>query len=305
MSKLLITGASGLLGSNLLFTALNQYEVFAIYNQHGLRSNQILSLQLDLTDKRSVTSVIHDLKPNWIVHCAALTNVDYCETHPDIAWSINVEATQHLASVTRAIGSRLVYISTDSVFDGQKGRYSENDLPNPINAYAKSKLAGEYAVLELVDKPLIIRTNIYGWNMQENLSFAEWILNQLQHSNTIKGFQDVYFTPILVNELSNIILQMMEAELSGIYHVAGSQRISKYQFAYMLADIFELDCSLVQSSSITQAHLIAPRPLDTSLDTLKISNTLKMIMPDIATGLNRFKTLHDEGYITRLKALQV
>jgi dTDP-4-dehydrorhamnose reductase len=139
------------------------------------------------------------MRPAWIVHCAAATNVDWCESHPVECMRVNAEAAGALARAARSIGARLVYISTDSVFDGVSGGYRETDPVSPVNHYARSKASGESAVLDEIPDALVLRTNIYGWNLQSKHSLAEWALARLEGGEVVPGFRDVSFSPLLVN----------------------------------------------------------------------------------------------------------
>ena len=305
MSRVLITGASGLLGANLARTAADQHDVVGIYHNHAMRSCRFQLQHADLTLEDTVIDLVDRTRPEWIIHCAAATNVDRCQEDPAMARRHNVDMPGYLARAAKRVGSRMAYISTDSVFDGGKGNYHEEDRAAPINEYAKSKLAGEQIVRMELDYGLVIRTNFYGWNALGQLSLAEWMLSNLEEGSPINGFYDVYFTPILVNDLADVILLMLERELTGVYHVAGSQRCSKYEFGCKLAAVFELDPRLIRPTSITEAGLVAPRSLETSLCTSKITQALAMGMPDVVSGLRRFKTLHETGYVAELQSLIV
>ncbi len=157
---------------------------------------------------------------------------------------------------------------------------------------------------DLLPDSLIIRTNIYGWNMQEKQSLAEWVLGRLERGEPVSGFRDVHFSPILVNDLADILLKMMKVNLSGTYHVGGRRRCSKYQFGRHLASVFGHDGGLIQPVSVSESQLAAPRPKDTSLDVAKVSQTLGLPMPKVIGGLRRFKLLRDTGYVARLRGLK-
>lgn len=291
-----------MLGANFIATAQQLHEsLVAVSHQHGFNLSGIEHVSADLTDHRKADELVQLFQPAWIVHCAALTNVDWCEAHPKEAQLVNVEMSRHLAAAARRVGARMVYISTESVFDGKVGNYSEADVPGPLNVYAKCKLAGEQAVLEEQEQSLIVRTNIYGWNMQQKSNLAEWALDRLEAGQPVPGFGDAIFTPILVNDLSEIILDMMKRQLSGLYHVAGSQPCSKYEFAVRLAKVFGLDSQLVHRESVANSNLRAPRPKITSLQTSKVSEALGRRMPDLQSGLKRFKALRDSGFVRQLK----
>lgn len=299
---ILVTGASGLLGSNFVMEAQQKGEdIVAVYNRNNIHFPLIKTVQIDLKDKEKIDELFKALTPEWIVHCAALTSVDWCEQHPYETYEVNTEVSRNLARAADRVGSRFVYISTDSVFDGSIGNYSENDTPSPINIYAKSKLDGERAVQDESESSLIIRTDIYGWNACEKLSLAEWILKELESNRTINGFTDVIFTPILVNDLSQIILKAMKYKLSGIYNIAGVQGCSKYEFAGDIAEIFNLNDQLIKPISINDSPLRVLRPKNVTLNTKKICEKLDIAMPDVKSGLKRLKALRDSGFVNKLK----
>jgi len=300
---MLVTGASGLLGSNFITTANKRYEnIIAIYNQHPINIPGTISLEADISDEIIVDEIFSSFKPKWVIHCAALTNVDWCEEHPKEAREFNVDVPRNLARNARLIGSKFIYISTDAIFDGSIGNYSETDETNPINKYAESKLAGEKAVIEELNSSLVIRTNIYGWNLQNKLSIAEWILFKLESTEIVPGFYDVIFNPILVNDLGEIILNAIDQEIRGIYNIAGSQACSKYEFAQHIANIFGLNNQLIKPISVNDSKLKAVRPKNTSLQTHKICRSLHISIPNIIQGLQRFKALRDSGYSNKLKS---
>jgi len=299
----MITGASGLLGANLVCQWSRQgRSVVALSHRHPVSIKGVKSLTCDLLDESQTSEVVGAVRPQWIIHCTAATNVDWCEQNPDECFRLNVEASRQLAARAKAIQARVIYISTDSVFAGDRGGYSESDSPVPVNVYAKSKLLGEQAVARELPGCLIIRTNIYGWNLQPKSSLAEWMLGQLERKAAFPGFQDVIFSPILVNDLADCLLEMMALRLEGVFHVAGSEACNKYEFGQCLADTFQSDRSLVQPAKLADAQLPAPRPRITSLDTSKAARALGHAMPSLQSGLQRFKALRENGYAAELKA---
>src|SRR5207245_6923760 len=202
-----------------------------------------------------------------------------CEYHPDQAHRINTLASSFLAALARELGCRFLHVSTDCVFDGTKGNYSEYDPPRPLNIYARSKLLAEEEVLRQLPAALVVRVNIYGWNAQPKYSLAEWILVELSSGRQVPGFTDVYFSPILVNDLAEILLTMLDRGMTGLYHVAGSERISKYKFARRVATTFGFEPDRVVSTRLAESNLRAPRPLDVSLCTEKVCLALGRPMP--------------------------
>jgi dTDP-4-dehydrorhamnose reductase len=302
---ILVTGASGLLGANFIQVAeAHGEDLLALSHETLLRLPRTRAVQADLTDRNAVDTLVSRYAPEWIVHCAALTNVDWCEDHRERAVLVNEAMSRNLARAAEKIGASMIYLSTDSVFDGEKGDYRENDPPRPLNVYAETKLLGEYAVREATGRHLIVRTNIYGWNLQNKLSLAEWMLSRLEDAGSMPAFSDVFFTPVLVNDLSLILLRLMKKDCHGVFHAAGSERCSKYGFACILADVFHLDKSLIRPVSIAEAGLRAKRPRDTSLNCEKTTSILNLTPPGVRSGLVHFKQLRETGYVERLKSYQ-
>jgi dTDP-4-dehydrorhamnose reductase len=300
---IVVTGASGLLGVSVVTVARDLgREVVGIAHRNLLRVPETRIFGVDLTDRKAVGALFAPLQPKSIIHCAAATNVDWCEDHPEVAEQVNVQASSFLAEIAQELNARFVYISTDSVFDGKRGNYSETDQPAPLSVYAKSKWRGEQEVLRRHSSPLIVRVNIYGWNTQPKHSLAEWVLDEIGAGKRVRGFADVYFCPLLANHLAEVLLTMLDRGLSGIYHVVSSERISKYDFAKRVAMTFNLGMDCVMPMSILAAKLRAPRPIDPSLNTAKIRAALGRPMPDVDTGLRRFRDLHESGYHNQLKS---
>jgi dTDP-4-dehydrorhamnose reductase len=324
--KVAVTGGSGLLGSNLaLELSDGGHEVTALYRQNPIRANQWENSQwekssgmaarksagaccseaCDLTDGAGVARLLARVKPALIVHCAAETNLEWCENHPRDSMRINGEVPGLVASIARSIGAGLVYISTDAVFDGAAGGYRETDAVSPVNEYARGKAAGEAAVIREMPEALIVRVNIYGWNMRPKNSLAEWALELLRKGQCVPGFHDVTFSPVLVNDLAGWILELIEAGFAGTYHLASCDHSSKHDFLCELAAVFDLESSLVRKSSMEDSLLIAPRPRNTWLRTDKIAAALGRSMPSIRNGLERFRALSESGFASRLKSAAV
>jgi len=299
--KLLITGGSGMLGSNLVKSTEDRFNVHAVYYKHPVNFKACQVHQLDITKREDTIKLVSNINPDYIIHTAALIDVDYCETHRDEAWKLNIEGTRNLVEAAEKTGSRIFYISTDSVFDGKKGMYTEEDKPNPLNFYALTKLRGERVVSKSHVPYTIIRTNIYGWNVQEKLSIAEWMLSNLQENKKLTLFSDVFFSPMLANNLSEIIIEMVEMNLSGLFHVAGSERCSKLQFGLMLAKVFGLNKELIKPISLEDKKLVAKRPKDPSLSSEKVQKQVRTKLLNVKEGLEAFKSLRDTGYVKELK----
>jgi dTDP-4-dehydrorhamnose reductase len=302
MEKILITGGSGLLGGNLAMMAREKFEVYATYYRHPIKIKKCITLSLDIRNQRETFRAITKIRPELIIHTAALTDVDYCEEHPEEAWSLNVGGTMNLAMAAENIGAKFVYISTDSVFDGKKGMYTEEDYPSPLNHYAKTKLEGENILGKFDLNYSIVRTCIYGWNMQKKFSLAEWVINELHNKKKLAMFTDVFFSPILVNNLSEAIFEIYERDISGLLNVAGSERCSKFHFGKKIAEVFFLDGSYIEPISIDDYKgFKAPRPKDVSLDVSKAKRKLRTKLLNVEEGLVWMRELLQKDFVKELK----
>ncbi|HET6201107.1 MAG TPA: SDR family oxidoreductase [Candidatus Acidoferrales bacterium] len=289
MARLLITGATGLLGSNLIREAAESYEVIGWSRSCVDMPPGCAMDRVDLANADITTRCLHARRPDVIVHCAAMTDVEMCEREPDVARVMNVEATRILAQWCAQHGARFVFISTDSVFDGRCGRYGEDDQPAPLNEYARTKLAAETVVTGYLPDALILRTNFYGRNFKQKLSLAEWMLKKLARREPFLAFADVRFNPLLANHLGRIILDLIANGAKGVFHAAARDECSKYEFALLIARIFGLHADQVMAAPVDDFEFTAQRPKNTTLAVDKISGFLVREMPSVEEGLQSFQ----------------
>ena len=285
--QLFVTGASGLLGNKIVEFAKYEYEVIP---SHGTKPIHPNSLQMDIASQKCILNVFNELKPKIVIHTASETNVDKCETEKEHAWKINVDGTRNIAVACNQVSAKLVYISTDYIFDGEKGNYQEHDKPNPINYYGITKLEGENQVINNCKNYVILRTSVlYGWHPWKK-NFATWIINQLKQNKEITVVEDHYNTPTLAENLAEITIEAVQKDLQGLYHASGSQRISRYEFARQIAKTFHLNQNLIKPIKMSQLTAwIAKRPKDSSLNTSKIQKQLKTELLNVSQGLNKMK----------------
>jgi dTDP-4-dehydrorhamnose reductase len=302
MSRILVTGCSGLLGLNLALQACVSHAISGVVQQHPLTSTPFQTIRLDLSlpDAGGLNKLIDVTKPDLVINCAALANLDVCEDDPDLAYRLNTVLPAQLAEITAKREIGLVHISTDAVFDGQRGDYSEEDQPNPINVYARTKLAAELAVATANPRALIARVNFYGWSLFGKRSLAEWFFNNLTAGNQINGFTDVYFGPLLVNDLADLLLEMSEKQLCGLYQVVSREYLSKYEFGRLLAHQFGLDENLIKPVSWQAAELLASRSTNLTLRSDKLQKALGKPLPDQASAMRRFHELYLQGFPKRI-----
>lgn len=273
--KLLVTGASGLLGSKLTELATKKnFQVYSAYYQNT--PQQGTPIQFDISKKTSTEKAFNEIKPDIVVHAAALTHVDRCEIKKELAWKINVQGTENIAKSCRRYRTYLVYVSTDYVFNGEKGNYRETDLPAPINHYGTTKLKGEEHVQSLAPDACIARTSVVYGSIPATgkTNFALWLLDKLRRNEEVKIVTDQTNSPTLNTNLANMILKIVERRLTGIYHLAGATALSRYDFAKALAEEFNLNTQLVKPATSKEIAWVAKRPRNSSLNVAKATQTL-------------------------------
>ncbi len=303
--RILVTGASGLLGLNFALQFAGQHTIIGLFNDNLLAKAPFEVCQVDLAQPGVPERVIADYRPDCILHCAAIANVDACEAEPARAERINAQVPGLLADAAGKAGIKLVHISTDAVFDGLRGGYSERSTAHPINVYARTKLAGEQAVLGANPDAIVARVNFYGWSLSGKRSLAEFFINNLQAGKRVNGFTDVWFCPLQVNLLGETLMKMVEKGLSGLYHTVSRECLSKYDFGCRIARQFGLDERLVTPASWLDGRLAAPRAPDLRLKVDKLEKALSLPLPDQAACLERFYAQYLEGYPQELRSLAI
>ena len=295
MSRILVTGASGLLGLHFGLQFANQHEVIGVANAHGLRGLPFALRTLDLAQPGAAEALVAETHPEIVLHCAALANIDQAEANPQLAYRINAEVPGELARAARRAGAVMIHISTDCVFDGLRGDYCETDETHPINVYARSKLAGEQAALAANPEAMVARVNFYGWSTSGTRSLGELFFNNLSAGKPMFGFTDVFFCPLHTNGLGEVLLKMAGRRLSGIYHVVSREALSKYDFGCRVARRFGLDEGLIRPVSWQDAGLKAARSPNLTLRTEKLAAALGEPLPAQEEELERFFIQEREG----------
>jgi dTDP-4-dehydrorhamnose reductase len=290
-----VTGASGMLGSALVDYLSNSHKVFATSRSRGVENINIEWDCFDLTDLALLNEWLNNTKPDIVIHCAAIVNVDFCEDNVGLVTALHVETTKEITNYLELNDARLIYISTDSVFDGKKhGSYSESDSVAPLNVYAKTKLMGEEIVQSMING-LVLRTNIIGWTHEGKTSFAEWLFKGLVENTPLNLFYDVYFSPLHVQNLSIIIGEIIINPISGLYHCASSNSISKFDFGIQMAKVFNLSSSNINRISVEEMGFKSERPKNMTLDIQKISLALKYDFPSVLESIELIKLQYDKN----------
>lgn len=264
--KILIIG-NGFLGSSIFSSSVAHdiEPIVASRSEHNF---------LDVTQKLSIEKIVFEHKPDFIINCAALTKIDDIEIEPKKAFEINAYGAQNIAQVANKNKIKMMHISTDSVFDGKKGMYDESSIINPLNEYAKSKKLGEDLVMETSDEFIVVRTNFYGYNNEGRFLF-NWMLQNFRDKREFVGFDDVFFNPLEVKNLSEMLIELLQLDFSGIIHLAANKAISKYEFGLKISEILGFNSDLIKKRSLMESKFVAKRPLNTSLLNKKAKRILK------------------------------
>jgi len=271
---LLITGGSGLLALNW---ALGKRERFSIVL--GVHTRKVVVRGVDvqyinLESIETLISSIENIQPQLIVHTAGLTDVELCEADPELAYYVNFELARNVAVACASLSVPLVHISTDHLFSGEHSWISEKTHVSPINVYGRTKAKAEKGVLDACPDALIVRTNFYGWGPMYRRSFSDMIIDALRSGKELTLFKDVYYTPILAEVLVDVTHELVNKKANGVFHVVGDERVSKHEFGLKVAEMFQLNSSLIKSGSISDKTNLTPRPNDMSMSNKKVSQLI-------------------------------
>jgi len=299
MMKILVIGGGGQLGSRIVrYCKQRSFDVYSTYLSRLPALDSTHVFLFDKTDPESVERLVSKIVPDAVIDTAALHNVDYCETHRAEAWRINVEGTRDVAIACRRFRAKMIFISTDYVFDGNKGNYKEEDPPNPLSHYGVTKLEGEKVVASSSEDHLIARSSvIYSWVPSQQatmsasgkpLNFAGWVVQKLSKGEPIKIVDDQYSSPTLADSLAEVLIKAVEKDLKGPYHIAGKTRLSRFGFTLKLAEHMGFDKDLIVPIKTSELRQIAQRPMDSSLDVSKAEKEIGISLPEIDEALEIF-----------------
>jgi dTDP-4-dehydrorhamnose reductase len=303
MTRFLITGASGLLGLHLSWMLSEEHQVIGIGTVPVLYHLPFAFRSYDLSAPGSASALIRETKPNVVIHCAAMAIVDSCENQPEMAKRINAEVPGEIAEACRKQNTKMVQISTDAVFDGVKGNYSEEDVPNPLSVYAQTKWDGEKAVQAADPSVLVARVNFFGWSLSGQRSLAENFVTNLSDGKSMNGFTDVYFCTLYVRQLCRLLIEMIDKRLEGLYHTVSPMHLSKYDFGVAIARRFGLDPDLIKPILVSQSGLKAARSPLLTLNVTKLINTLGHALPGQTEGIEEFFQDWKNGWPVKMRSL--
>ena len=294
--KILVTGASSLPGFRIVEKALKRgYEVSAIHyrNPVPIEHENLRKIALDIRSLNDFKSVVLAEKPEAIVHMAALGDVDLCEKNKSLAWSTTAEPSIALARWASEMQTLLVYLSSDYVFDGERGNYGEYDPPNPVNYYGFVKLVGEVAFRSSgVDYAIVRASSIYGFG-PGRVNFAKFLVEKLRKGEEVKALTDQFTTPTQAQLLGEAIVEILDRRLTGTFHVVG-EKMSRYEFALKVAQTLGFDESLVKKAEMKDMKWFARRPRDSSLNSEYTRDILKTDFYNTNNALNVLKIEYSE-----------
>jgi dTDP-4-dehydrorhamnose reductase len=286
MNKLLITGGSGLVGGHVADRARVNWDVYATYQSNPFTMPSVQSVQLNLDDKKSISDIIRRIRPDVVIHCAAWSSLDQCEQNRKRAFQINTESTALLAELCAESGAWLIYTSSDMVFNGKQGNYTESDPLNPINVYGETKLSAEEKIRSTCSNYVIVRVAlVYGKPVSRGNSFSEKILSRFHEGGTFSLFTDQFRTPVWVQTLADALLELADNHYTGVLHIGGSEKVDRFTFGLILAEIVRYPSKLCKPVRMSDFKTIALRPKDVSLNISLAKNILKIPFIDYRQGL--------------------
>jgi len=291
MKRMLIVGGSSLLGYKLSNIA-SEYETYSTFYKNQIQLENIKSISVNISDKKSCEKIF-DLKPDIIINSAAMTNVDYCEKFEKDAYKVNVTGTKNLAEIAESIKCKFIHISSDAIFSGKNNGFLEDDIPEPVNVYGKTKLESEKMAHKVSDYLILRPSVIFGWIPFKHLktreksvkpmNFALWLIKKLQNKEKISIVNDQFNTPTLADNLAENILEFIKKDLTGIFHVAGISCINRLDFSRKIAKEFGYSDNNITSCTTRELNQIAPRSLQSCLNSEKaLENGINLLEIDKA-----------------------
>lgn len=279
--RIFVTGASGQLGSEII--RLSDHENFGSYSKHVPTSDNAEFVKLDVTNRENVINMIKKTRPDCVIHCVSEIKIDLCEQNKDDCKKTNVDGTRNVVDAAKSCGAKIIFPSTDQVFDGRKGNYVETDKTGPVNFYGETKLEGE----KLTEKSSDYFIGRAGVMYSPKGNFTSWVLRDLKNGE-VRAAKDLVSCPTFATEFAECLLYVLKKDVKGLYHTAGNEKISKYDFIRKFAKTFGFDSDMVKQVSLKDLRLPAKRPQDSSLNTSKIKS-LGFKFSDVSGALKKLK----------------
>ncbi len=274
--RILVVGANGMLGQRVVkfYSEQDNAELLGCSIEPEAVYKNADYVCCDLSKRESIKKIVYDFYPDFIINAAAYTNVDKSETERELAWKINVKGVEYLAEMCRVLDAHLIHISTDYIFDGTKGPYSENATPNPLGYYGRTKLASENALKISGALNTILRTNVLYGVADSRPDFVRWVVNSIRSGKQIRIVIDQINNPTFIDDLVQAISKVIEFGKQGIYNIGGKEFLSRFDFTLRIAEFFNLDKKLILPINTPELNQPAPRPLKSGLLILKAETEL-------------------------------
>ena len=301
--KIFITGGSGLLALNWALAVRDKVDVILNMNNRDINLKGSVIKKINLNSINPIFNFLKSERPDYVLHTAGMTNVDDCEKNPNLAYETNVGLTENVARACKNLEIPLIHISTDHLFDGTSSLVDEQKNTSPLNVYGKTKAKAEEKVLSINPHSLIIRTNFYGWGTNYRISLSDYIFNALKKNQPIRLFKDIFFTPILIEVLANMTMELSEKGAHGIFHITGDDRVSKYDFGVLLAKEFGFNPALIKEGFLDEQKDLVSRPKDMSLSNFKISQFLGKKIGSLSLHLDLLHKQKNAGYAKEVNTL--
>jgi dTDP-4-dehydrorhamnose reductase len=298
-----ISGGSGLLAINWAHTIRQKYDVHLNLHERIIKPSGINVCNTDIGSLNDLLNHLEKINPVAIIHTAGLTNVEFCDANPQLAWHVNVELSANIAKAAKILGKPFVHVSTDHLYQGMNANSHELEMLSPVNVYGDTKAKAEEAVLQNNEHALIIRTNFYGWGTSYRQSFSDRIISALRGKKEIILFKDVYYTPILAETLIFSIHDLLEINAQGIFNVVSDDRISKFDFGIALANEFNMDNNYIKAGFFRSHSGLVNRPADMSLSNNKVRTLLGRKIGTVAEHIKRLKNQEMEEIVNEIKLL--
>ena len=290
--RILITGATGLLGYFWINTMFSEFEIILVIHQRQVKYKKFKSIKIDLFNFDEIVKQINKLNIEIVVNLAGISSVEKCEENPELAYNVNQKLPKIIARACMLTNTKLIHISTDHLFGNQNKPYKENDLPILINNYAKSKYEGECEVLKENPESLVCRTNFFGAGPSHRMSFSDWIIKDLRNNQMITLFDDVFFSPIIGFKVPEYAHRLLAKGARGIFNISADDVISKYSFGNHLANALNLPRNNIKKGFLNDRKDLTNRPLGMGLSNKKAANILNQSFGKV---IDHIALLFDQG----------